>query len=565
MKESQKQVIKYRTVPKWLIPFSVGVSVVFGLLWVGVQTDQYLQAQWEKQWMDAMRFGQPMNPERPELLGPISAFIEKTFAKDRPPPRPVDLRIGPDGPIEDVSYPGSIAPWEEAVVVEGTPTFGLGLGPNEIMFGLMAMAMLGVLVAAIGKENQVVMRKEGLSFPMGMAAELVGRINRTWPDVCAVSLIETANKENPDAAPSKSVRLYFQSGGAATLKFEAMSEQDVEGLLSSLEQWGSACALPPELIALKHKLFNKPGSMTHTAMWEEELRFHFAATNFIPLSIGRELGSGRFKIVMQLAAGGLSAVYLAEHTGKVVILKEAVVPPSTEEKVREKAKELFKREAQLLLKLDHPKIAKVLDHFVEEGRDYLVLEYVPGKSLRELVKREGPQSEETTLRWAAQIAEILTYMHGQDPPLVHRDLTPDNLVVTPNGEIRLIDFGAANEFVGAATGTLIGKQLYISPEQFRGKAEPASDLYSLGATLHFVLTGKEPEALSASHPKSVLATVSDRADAIVSRCTADAPCDRYASAAELYEAVSQQQTTGKPPVDQGAVLKVKEKVYEAAQ
>jgi serine/threonine-protein kinase len=123
------------------------------------------------------------------------------------------------------------------------------------------------------------------------------------------------------------------------------------------------------------------------------------------------------------------------------------------------------------------------------------------------------------------MAEILNYLHTQDPPIIHRDLTPDNVVRREDNDVVLIDFGAANEFVGTATGTLVGKQAYISPEQLRGKATTSSDIYALGGTVHFLLTGKDPEALSASHPKEL--------NAVVSFCTEMETSDRPSSAHEL--------------------------------
>jgi len=138
-----------------------------------------------------------------------------------------------------------------------------------------------------------------------------------------------------------------------------------------------------------------------------------------PLDKGKTLGGGRFKIVSQLAAGGLSAIYLAERADKsTVVLKECVVPPHLNEASVLKARELFEREAKFLTKLDHPRIAKVFDHFVDSGRDYLVLQYVQGVSLRQLVARQGPQPEDRVLEWASAIATILEHLHGLSPPMV---------------------------------------------------------------------------------------------------------------------------------------------------
>ncbi len=149
-----------------------------------------------------------------------------------------------------------------------------------------------------------------------------------------------------------------------------------------------------------------------------------------------------------------------------------------------------------LLKISHPNIVKVLDYFIEQDRNYLMLEYVNGQDLRQLVKQNGPQKESTVINWALQMVSILKYLHEQDPPLIHRDFTPDNIVLCDDGSIVVIDFGAANEFIGNATGTFVGKHAFIAPEQFRGKAVVQSDIYALGCTLYFLLTGQEPEALS---------------------------------------------------------------------
>jgi serine/threonine-protein kinase len=142
----------------------------------------------------------------------------------------------------------------------------------------------------------------------------------------------------------------------------------------------------------------------------------------------------------------------------------------------------------------------VLDYFVEERRHYVVLEYVRGQDLKQLVRQKGPQAQTLVIEWALQIAAILEFLHGQKPPIIHRDLTPDNLILKNDGTIALIDFGVANEFLGTVTGTMVGKQAYIAPEQLRGKAKPLSDLYAFGGTLNFLLTGIDPRPLSEANP-----------------------------------------------------------------
>jgi serine/threonine-protein kinase len=255
-------------------------------------------------------------------------------------------------------------------------------------------------------------------------------------------------------------------------------------------------------------------------MWEEELSRRFAGTSFVPLEPGAILQNGRVKIIRQLAFGGLSAIYLVQRNEiEMLVLKEAVIPANAEPESRAKAEELFDREAKFLLRLDHPQIAKVHDYFQESGRSYLLLDYIRGQDLRQLVKQNGAQPVEKVLDWGTQIISILEYLHAQTPPIIHRDLTPDNLVLDHEGKVIMIDFGAANEFVGTATGTLVGKQAYIAPEQLRGKAELRSDLYAFGGTLHFLLSGSDPEALSVSHPAETNKEVSEELDQLVAATT----------------------------------------------
>jgi tRNA A-37 threonylcarbamoyl transferase component Bud32 len=365
---------------------------------------------------------------------------------------------------------------------------------------------------------------------------------RRWPEVDSIQL--TADSQGANLRDS-TVNFKFADGTQANIKLRSLRDVDLNSLYLGLEKWADQEKISPEVINLLRSALEKEeappeiDSTSYTAMWENDLSSHMGATTFVPLTKGATLQSGRFKIFALLSSGGLSAVYLAEHAdGQLVILKESVVPQHIDDKLKEKARELFDREAKLLLKLNHPQIARVIDHIVEGGRDYLVLEYLSGQNLRQLVKRAGPQSEEIVLKWTVEIASVLEYLHGLEPPVVHRDLTPDNIVLKEDGSIAVIDFGAANEYVGAATGTLIGKQSYIAPEQFRGKSSPLSDIYALGCTLNFLLTGEDPEALSVSHPRSLRAEISEPVDAFVASLTAMNEQERISSAQQVKERVS---------------------------
>lgn len=396
---------------------------------------------------------------------------------------------------------------------------------------LMAIPVLSIMIAAICEDDRLLVSKEGFSFPLLFLPMLKFRRERMWSDLKEARLLISDNQtQAKDRLPDGKLDLHFNSGGHADIPLRSLKRSDLERLLLSLEVWGTSCQRTPELIAFHDNLQNENlgiEKLSYTQMWEEELSRRFSATAFVPLEPDRKLQNGRVKIVKQLAFGGLSAIYLAQLNEKdMVVVKEAVIPEGTEEKAKAKAMELFAREAQFLIRLDHDQIAKVFDHFHEEGRHYLLLEYVRGQDLRQLVKQNGPQPTTHVVKWAHEIAGILDYLHEQAPPIIHRDLTPENIVLNENGSVKLIDFGAANEFVGTATGTLVGKQAYMAPEQLRGKASTLSDIYALGGTLHYLLTAKDPEPLSESSPRELRPDVPEALDKMILRLTSMEESDR---------------------------------------
>ena len=400
---------------------------------------------------------------------------------------------------------------------------------------LMVIPVVSIMIAAICEDDRLLVSKEGFAFPLLFLPMLQFRRERMWSDLKeARLLISDSQMQTKDKLPQGKLDLHFNSGGHVDIPLKSLKRSDLERLLLSLEVWGSSCNRTPELIAFHDQLQNENlgiDKLSYTQMWEEELSRRFSATAFVPLEPDRKLQGGRVKIVKQLAFGGLSAIYLAQLNEKdMVVVKEAVIPEGTDEKAREKAMELFAREAQFLIRLDHDQIAKVFDHFHEEGRHYLLLEYVRGQDLRQLVKQNGPQPTAHVVKWAHEIAGILKYLHEQTPPIIHRDLTPENIVLNENGSVKLIDFGAANEFVGTATGTLVGKQAYMAPEQLRGKASTLSDIYSLGGTLHYLLTAKDPEPLSESSPRELRPDVPDELDKMVLKLTSMEESERPQSA-----------------------------------
>jgi serine/threonine protein kinase len=246
------------------------------------------------------------------------------------------------------------------------------------------------------------------------------------------------------------------------------------------------------------------------------------------------LHEGRYTIKEQIGAGGQGTAYLASADGLTpeVVLKEYVLPDHNNVHDRRRALKRLEDEVQILSRLNHQQIVSLHDVFIEDHRAYLVLDYIDGPSLKSIVAREGKFDVARTLELSLQMCSMLTYLHSLSPPLVHQDFTPDNLLLTKSGLLKLVDFNVAKESATTKT-SLVGKQAYMPPEQFRGKTSVQSDIYAMGATLYFLLLGTEPEPLTCSHPSTVRDDVPGELDRIIAKATALDPESRYVSAAEL--------------------------------
>ncbi|TME12991.1 MAG: serine/threonine protein kinase [Chloroflexi bacterium] len=216
------------------------------------------------------------------------------------------------------------------------------------------------------------------------------------------------------------------------------------------------------------------------------------------LASGTILSTGRYKIEKSVAAGGMGAVYRAIDTrfNRPCAVKE-MLDEFQSDNERTQAVEWFGREATLLLDLNHPCIPRVRDFFVEGGKHYLVMDFIEGKTLGEVLEKEGNVvgvngtrgvPEARARSWAQQLCSVLSYLHRQTPPIIFRDLKPSNIMVTDNNEVKLIDFGIARTFQTQRQSTIIMTIGYAPPEQLHGMPEPRSDIYALGATLHRILT-----------------------------------------------------------------------------
>lgn len=205
---------------------------------------------------------------------------------------------------------------------------------------------------------------------------------------------------------------------------------------------------------------------------------------------------GRYRITQLLGQGGMGAVYLASDArfaSRTCVIKE-MLDHFNDPEQRAQATESFHREADLLSTFKHPGIPEVYDRFTEANRHYLVMEYINGVDLEQRLIDNGiPFSEKEVIAWSIQCCDVLSYLHHQKPAIIYRDMKPANIITTAWGKAYLVDFGIARFFNPVTRGTMIGTQGYAPPEQYRGQVEPRSDLYALGATMHYLLTGRDPQ------------------------------------------------------------------------
>ncbi|MBZ0293726.1 MAG: serine/threonine protein kinase, partial [Anaerolineae bacterium] len=205
----------------------------------------------------------------------------------------------------------------------------------------------------------------------------------------------------------------------------------------------------------------------------------------------------RYKILGVLGGGGQGSVYQARDLNfpdvrKLVAVKE-MLNPATDPNLRASTLKTFQREANILATLSHPAIPKIFDFFDQNDRAYLVMEYIHGSDLELILSKTKELPIDKVIEWAIDLCDVLDYLHNNKPePIIFRDMKPSNVMIDSLGKVRLIDFGIAKAFIPNVKNTMIGTEGYSAPEQYKGNVSPLSDIYSLGATLHHVLTRRDP-------------------------------------------------------------------------
>lgn len=281
-----------------------------------------------------------------------------------------------------------------------------------------------------------------------------------------------------------------------------------------------------------------------------------SAVEEVPRPSGLELKpdvvlDNRYRIQGIIEKGGMGAVYKALdlRLDNICAVKE-MRENFEKDEYRIYAIDKFKSEALILSKLRHPNIPRVFDYFIENNRYYLVMDYISGQTLFKILKnRPGHRLEEKeVIGWTLQLCDVLSYLHSQDPPIIYRDIKPGNIMINEENRVMLIDFGIARIFNPKSKGTMIGTQGYAPPEQYRGQVDPRSDIYALGATLHHLITGKDPQddaPFNFPPVKDLRKDISDHFAAIIDKCLKFNMDERFSSIEELREHLEAEKTPGK--------------------
>jgi tRNA A-37 threonylcarbamoyl transferase component Bud32 len=437
-------------------------------------------------------------------------------------------------------------------ITDGT-SFIWSMVANPLIALFLTVCLLPVLfqlIQLLFKPNRLVLDANGAHLNLKLGKLNLPVDSSNWNQINAAVL----SKPKLSAGPDHWLIRLAGAGNSNKLNLElaALTGEDRVRFSRALEKWAPHCMVDTSLM---ETLMPRQAN-SYTELWLQSLAAPPERASLEPLSAGRILHDGRFEVLRRVGVGGQGAAYLctehldtAQHGTKQVVLKETIIPVFVEAEIRKQALERFEQEARILRDLDSDHIVKLLDYFVEDHRGYLVLEWVDGKSLRQLIEDRGSLPEEQVKSLCEQMCSMLKYLHAKG--IIHRDFTPDNLILQKDGKLKLIDFNVAQSDEEGA-GLIVGKQAYMPAEQFRGKPTTQSDIYAMGATLFYLLTGQDPEPISQSMVREIKPEISDIMDAVIQKCTALDANKRFKSVEEVADAFSSN------AVDGGTIKIVKE-------
>lgn len=244
----------------------------------------------------------------------------------------------------------------------------------------------------------------------------------------------------------------------------------------------------------------------------------------------------KYEILREIGRGGMSVVYLAmdTHLNKQWAVKE--IKKSSNSANNEVVVNSLLAEANMMKRLDHPALPRIVD-IIDNGETiFVVMDYIEGESLDKILKYYGPQSEEIVIEWAKQLCDALSYLHRQKPPIIYRDMKPANVMLKPEGNVKIIDFGIAREYKEnkMSDTTVLGTRGYCPPEQYSSQTDQRSDIYALGMTMHHLLTGVDPRSGEAYAPVRMWnENLSEGIERIIDKCVQPAPENRYQNCDDL--------------------------------
>lgn len=331
----------------------------------------------------------------------------------------------------------------------------------------------------------------------------------------------------------------FKNGADVVILWNDIRETiDATTLISCVRTWA-----PHSVITGDTQMSKTESIATYTELWLRDMSSGKAERrlkNDQFLSEGTIL-SESYQILQILSGGGQGTAYLASVLPQSalpgmpprVVIKEFILPDN--DRGLQKTTDNLNKEVAILRRINHPQIVRLYDFFIEDMRGYFAIEYIDGLTLRQIVSQSGPLCDIDVAKIGLDLCDALIYMHELSPAIIHGDVTPDNVMLNSSGGVKLMDFDASQELTRNKTNTVVGKHSYMSPEQFKGLLGAETDVYAFGCTLHFMLTGFDPEPITESHPRNLVSTVGEKMDQIVARATALDGSVRYSSMGEIKE------------------------------